>query len=270
MAIIGQLAALALLAYGGVVLIMGALQRRFIYHPIEAPVDPAAAGLPWMRRVESEGRLLGWYCPPTTPGGGVVVFFHGNRGTVARIAHKAQPWRDHGLGIFAATYRGYEGNPGKPSEQGLYDDARTVLDWLARVEGIDRSQVILYGESLGTGVAAQMALEHPPHALILEAPYSSIARLAAERYPWLPCLWLIRDRFDTLSKIDQIDAPLLILHGDADRTIPLDHALRLTRKAPTACLEIIPGGAHIDLYERGATEKLWFFINNVGLPRSLP
>lgn len=254
-------------AYLLVVFGLAALQRRLLYRPELGAADPASANAPWMQRIEAGDRLLGWYAPPPTGDGPVLVFFHGNRGTLARVAEKIASWRELNIGLFAATYRGYEGNSGKPDENGLYADARTVLDWL-RDQGIPPERIILYGESLGSGVAAQMALERPAKAVILEAPYAGVADIAADRYPWTPARYLVRDRFDTLSKIGRITSPLLILHGDADRTIPVEHAHRLAVAAPSAHLVVVAGAHHLDLYERGAKDALESFITIVRSGRS--
>lgn len=239
-----------------------ALQRRFIYRPMPGHALPADAGAPWMRTVHQDGRLLGWFVAPPTAGAPVLVFFHGNRGTLSRVAGKVAPWRDLGIGIFAATYRGFEGNPGKPNEAGLYADGRAVLDWLEGA-GIAGHRLILYGESLGSGVAAQLALERPVRAVVLEAPYASVADIAADRYPWTPARRLVRDRFETLAKIGRISAPVLILHGDADQTIPVHHAYRLAAAAPSAQLVVVPGANHLDLYDRGASSVFQSFITTV-------
>jgi hypothetical protein len=162
------------------------------------------------------------------------------------------PWRDLGLGLFAATYRGYEGNPGRPDEAGLYADARAVLDWLAG-RGVAAERIIVYGESLGSGIAVQMAIERSVRAVILEAPYVNMPELAAYHYPWTPARLVVCDRFASLSKIGRITVPLLILHGSADRVVPISHARRL--RAATggrAQLVEIPGAGHVDLFECGA------------------
>ncbi|WP_158240805.1 alpha/beta hydrolase [Telmatospirillum siberiense] len=250
--------AIYLLAVG----IMVFRQRSLLYRPLPAPADPQSAGVTWMRRVERNGRLQGWFAPPPSPDAPILVFFHGNRGTLARVAAKTTPWRDAGVGVFAATYRGYEGNPGHPSEAGLYEDGRAALDWLSQA-GFSAAQLILYGESLGTGIVTQLATERTCRGVILEAPFSSMTEIAAGRYPWLPCRWLLRDRFDNLSKIGDITVPLMILHGARDRTVPLVHARRLAAAAPEARLVVLEEADHLNLYESGGMAPLLSFIKDL-------
>lgn len=254
----GVVIGLYLLAAGVMVL----RQRSLIYRPLPSPADPLAAGVPWMTPIRQAGHLLGWFAPPPAENAPVLVFFHGNRGTLARVAAKTAPWRHAGIGIFAATYRGYEGNPGRPSEQGLYADGRTVLDWLEKA-GIPPARLILYGESLGTGVVTQLARERPVKGVVLESPFSSITDLAARRYPWLPCGWLLRDRFDSLGKIAGIAAPVMILHGALDRTVPLSHARKLVEAAPGARLVVLDKGDHLNIHDCGGTPPLLSFIKGL-------
>jgi fermentation-respiration switch protein FrsA (DUF1100 family) len=245
--------------YLSLVVGLAIMQRRLLYRPMPGPPDPASAGTPWMDPVVRDGRLLGWYAAPPAQDAPVLVFFHGNRGTLGRVANKMAPWRNLRIGLFAATYRGYEGNPGEPNERGLYMDGRATLDWLADM-GTPAERIILYGESLGCGVAVQMAVERPIGAVVLEAPYVSMPDLASSRYPWTPAGWLIRDRFDSLAKIHLIAAPILILHGEADRTIPIDHGRRLADKALSARFVAVPGANHIDCHERGGATAFSAFI----------
>jgi fermentation-respiration switch protein FrsA (DUF1100 family) len=251
-----------LAGYVSLVAGMVAMQRRLLYRPLTGPADPAAAGTPWLAPVRKGDHLLGWYAPPPSPDAPVLVYFHGNRGTLGRVAVKTASWPAMGLGLFAATYRGFEGNAGSPDEAGLYTDGRAVLDWLAE-QGVDSGKIILYGESLGSGVAVQLAVERDLAAIVLEAPFASIAQVAADRYPWTPAGRLVRDRFDSQGKIGRIKVPLLILHGDADQTIPLSHAQRLVKAAPQARLVVVPGANHLDLHDRGASEVFQAFIKSL-------
>lgn len=242
--------------------VMVARQRSLLYRTQPAPADPEAAGVSWMNPIHQDGKLLGWFAPPPGPDAPVLIFFHGNRGTLARVAVKTAPWREAGVGIFAATYRGYEGNPGQPCETGLYEDGRIVLDWLEAAD-IPAERIILYGESLGTGIATHLATERRFRGVVLEAPFSSITDIAAGRYPWLPCRWLLRDRFDSLAKIADITAPLMILHGALDQIVPLAHARRLVAAAPAARLVVVDDANHLNLHENGGTVPLLSFIKGL-------
>jgi uncharacterized protein len=214
----------ALLAgYAFVVVAMFVAQRSLIYPA--APVTPRIAdlGLPALRAVTTEPepglRLTHWYHPPAGPTEPLVVFFHGNGSDLANSVVKMLPFIEAGFGLLATGYRGYSGNPGSPSEPGLSADARSVHDWLA-AEGYGRERLVYYGESLGTAVAVKLASEHPPSALVLEAPPSSIADVAAAHYWYLPVRLLIRDPWDSLSRIARVGAPVLFLHGERDPVVP--------------------------------------------------
>jgi fermentation-respiration switch protein FrsA (DUF1100 family) len=251
-------------AWLAVVALLATCQRRLLYRPQPSIRAPDAAGAGWMRAVPSaSGGVLGWWSPPADDKDPVLVVFHGNRGTLPRIAAKMRPWRNSGLGLFAATYRGFEGNPGQPCESGLYDDGRAVLDWL-KTCGIEAGRVILYGESLGSGVAVQLACEHAVRGVVLEAPFSSITAAATARYPWAPVRLLAKDRFDNLSKIGRLAMPLLILHGEDDRTMPIAHGRRLAAAAPSnARFVALPQAGHLDLFERGAGSALLAFLADI-------
>lgn len=252
----------SLYALGNVALY--AWQRDLIYQPFGRSAAPAAVGVPEMAvvsvRTEDGVTLRGWHAPPSVPGAPTVVIFHGNIGTLAMRAFKARAFLDAGYGVWLAGYRGFDGNPGWPSETGLYADARAALDYLAR-RGTPPRQVVVYGESLGTGVAVQMATERPVAGVILEAPYTSIPDVAALRFPLMPVHWLATDRFDSLAKIGLVKAPLMIMHGDSDTVIPMAMGERLYQAATGRKQAVIIAGAnHVDLYDWGAAAAAIDFI----------
>ncbi|MBU0858902.1 MAG: alpha/beta hydrolase, partial [Alphaproteobacteria bacterium] len=154
------------------------------------------------------------------------------------------------------------GNPGKPHEQGLYHDARAYLDWLQKSEGKKPSDIILVGESLGTGVALKMAEENPGvRAVILETPYTSLPAVAQKYYPFFPAHLIVRDKYNNLSRIGAVTAPILILHGRMDEIIPYDHAVKLKEEAgDNATLVTFDKGMHNDLYYRGAQKVIGDFL----------
>lgn len=231
------------------------LQDRFIFRP-GPPVPPPPSG--WSAVSRSDDGLLGWWRPPADAQMPVILLFHGNRGGLARLAARAEQWP---AGLFLATYGGYEGNPGKPSEQAILADARAALSWL-EAQGIARHRIILYGESLGSGPAVRLGRDGGFAGLVLEAPFTSLVDAASERHPWAPARLLLRHRFDNLALIAQAPRPLLILHGDADQTMPYQHSLRLADRAGTTA-HIIPDGGHIDLYDKGAFPLLDNYIHQI-------
>lgn len=217
-----------------VTLLMFVAQRSLIYPAAAIAPRLADAALPSLQAVETEPepglRLTHWYHPPAGPLEPLVVFFHGNGSDLGNSVLKMRPFIDAGFGLLATGYRGYSGNPGKPSEEGLSADARSVLKWAA-AQGYGRDRLVYYGESLGTAVAVKMASERPPSALVLEAPPSSIADVAAAHYWYLPVRLLISDPWDSLSRIAKVKAPLMVLHGERDPVVPVRFGRKLFEAA---------------------------------------
>lgn len=254
------------LAYALAVGSLYAFQRRLLFRP-----DRAAPVLPRdlegrFRRAAAEtadGLALAlWYAPPAAAEAPVLLYFHGNDGNVGPRADKVRPYLARGMGVLLAGYRGYGGNPGRPSERGLYADARAARAFLD-AQGIAAGRIVYYGESLGSGVAVQLATERAPRALVLEAPYTSVVDVAAARYPWVPVRLLMRDRFDSEAKIGRLAVPILVLHGALDRTTPVRFGERLAAAAPGAArAAIIAEAAHVDLYDFGAADLIAGFVED--------
>ena len=256
--------AAAIAAYGGLVAFMWLFQRKFLFRAERFRPNPADCGVPEMRAVAlaaADGLTLhAWYRPRSQADAPVILFFHGNDAHLGTRADKIRPYLDAGYGVLLVSYRGYGGNPGRPSEQGLYQDARAALAFLAG-EGANPEDMIYYGESLGSGVAVQLALETTPAAIILEAPYTDVAAVGQRRYPYLPVRLLMRDRFDNLSKIPSVRAPVMVIHGEQDRTTPVDFGRAIHAAAPEPKeARYYPQAAHIDLYDHGAAEDVLRFI----------
>ena len=241
------------------------LQRRMMYIPFGGVPDPVAAGVPEMRPVglrTADGlTLLAWWRPAREPERPVLVYFHGNAGHLGLRGHKLRPFLDAGFGVLLPAYRGFSGNPGAPTEEGLYADARAALEFV-RAAGVPPQRTVLYGESLGTGVAVQMAIERPVAAVVLEAPFSAIADVASARYPFIPVRLLLKDRFDSASKIGRIRAPVLIFAGGRDRVVPERFARRLYEAAVDPKeLRILPEATHLDFHEHGAPRHVLDFLD---------
>jgi fermentation-respiration switch protein FrsA (DUF1100 family) len=152
-----------------------------------------------------------------------------------------------GFNVLLFDYRGYGGSSGTPTETGLAEDARSALQYLRTRGDLDSKRVIYFGESLGAAVALRLALEHPPAALVLRSPFTSLVDVGQVHYPYLPVSWLLRDRFDTLSSIAALQSPLLVIAGDRDAIVPLDQSRRLFDNAPAPKrLVIVAGADHND------------------------
>lgn len=185
------------------------------------------------------------------PGARTIVLFHNNRETAEAGAELARSLRARGFGVVLVEYRGYGSSraDGSPSEEGLYLDAEAALDMLAS-RGIGPDLVVLWGTSLGTGVAAEMARRGRGSRLVLVTPYTSIPDIVSDRAPFVPARALVADRFETLAKADQILVPTLVIHGDADEIVPFSMGERLARAIHTAKLVRIHGAHHGDLFTR--------------------
>lgn len=253
---------------GGYALLLGGLavfQRDMIYYPDSSMPDPAEVGVPEMVPVPvrtADGLLVtGWYAPPTGHDHATIIFCHGNARSLAQRAPKARRLLDAGYGVFLVGYRGYGGNPGRPSEQGLYADARAVVGWL-RSRAVRPGRLVLYGESLGTGVAVQVATEvEDLGGVVLEAPFTRMPDLAPAYLSLGIVPALMVDQYDSLGKIAAIQAPLLILHGEDDGVVPIAMGRRLLQAAHAKAQGVfIPGAGHHTLWEKGAEGAVLGFL----------
>lgn len=204
--------------------------------------------------------LLAWYCPPPHAKAPVMLFLHGNAGSIWHRADKVLPYIEGGMGMLLLEYRGYGGNPGSPTEEGLYQDARAALQFLTSQQ-ISLDRITLYGESLGSGVAVELARHFPVATVILEAPYTSITDIAQKRFPFFPVKWLTLDQFRSLDKIPFLTMPLFILHGDEDEVVPFTHGQALFSAARAEKDAFwAPGIGHNNLYEAGAASQVLQFL----------
>jgi fermentation-respiration switch protein FrsA (DUF1100 family) len=240
-------------------------QRSLMYFPDTGHPDRTAAGVPDMeelRLATADGlELLSWYKPPAISGGATIVYFQGNGGNIDLRGGKARTLIDAGYGVLLVGYRGYGGNAGRPDEQGLYKDGRAAVLFL-RERGIGLERIVLYGESLGSGVAVQLAAEQRMGALILEAPFISAARVGSDAYPFLPVSLLIKDRFDNIDKIRNIKAPVLVLHGRADRVVGFHHGAAILEAANEPKESFFPRGVdHVDMFAYGAAPVVLGFLD---------
>jgi uncharacterized protein len=239
-------------------------QRAFIFPiPQTQRTLPEAAGFPQGEEhvlATSDGEnVIVWHVP-AKPGHAVVIYFPGNGDFLAGLAGRFRDIASDGTGLVALSYRGYAGSSGRPSEQGLLRDAAAAYAFTTMRYAAER--IVVWGFSLGSGVAVALAAEQPVGKLILEAPYTSIADVAASAFPMLPVRWLVRDQFHSDERIARVTAPLLIMHGVRDPTIPLRFGERLFALAhqPKQFVRF-PEGGHNDLGDFGAVETARRFID---------
>jgi pimeloyl-ACP methyl ester carboxylesterase len=207
--------------------------------------------------------LRALYRAPKT-GMPTLLMFHGNGHAVAGSAAAMRPLIADGYGMLLSEYRGFGGNPGQPGEQGLYRDARAAWGWL-RAKGVPPARIVLVGYSLGSGVAAQLALEHPPRALVLIAGYTGIAHVTRQHYPWIPAELLLTERFRTIDKLPRIACPILLLHGRDDDTIPFDNSVALAKVRSDARLELVVGTGHGIIYRAATMRRIDAWLKHLPL-----
>jgi uncharacterized protein len=237
------------------------LQRRFIYFPTGDVPTPDKLGLTDVEQVSFETHdglsLSGWFFAASAPSPRVTVLvFNGNAGNRAYRAPLAAALQRHGFQVLLVDYRGYCGNPGTPSENGLAVDSRAAAAYLAGRPDVDLSRLVYFGESLGTAVAVDLAVERPPAALVLRSPFTSISDVGQHHYPFLPVRLLLRDRFAAIDRIRRIRVPLLVIVGAHDRIVPIDTSRRLYEAAmgPKTIL-VLPDADHND-YELLAGDRM--------------
>jgi pimeloyl-ACP methyl ester carboxylesterase len=252
--------------YAAVVSAMFFLQRDLQYFPTNRDPRPEALGLAGVERVElttADGeKVVLWFAPPAQ-GQPVVLYLHGNAGEIADRADRMALYQDRGFGAAFLSWRGYGGSTGRPTEAGLMADAETALTHL-QGRGFALDRIALVGESLGTGVAVQLAARHRVAAVVLEAPYTAAVDVAAQAYPWIPVRLLMKDQFRSRAHIGQVTSPLLILHGERDRVIPFEMGRALFDQAdePKSFVSLGPVG-HEALFEPATWTKGADFIARI-------
>jgi len=248
-------------AYVAIGALMFFAQRALMYFPERARTAPAAAGLPQAQEITldtADGeKIIAWHVAPRGDKP-VVIYFHGNGGSLRLRADRFARLAADGVGLLAVSYRGYGGSTGSPTEAGLIEDARAAYAFAAE-RYPDR--IVLWGESLGSGVAIALAAEKPVAKLILDAPFTSALDIAASAYPFLPVRLLMKDQFRSDLRIAQVKAPVLILHGDADSVVPIAYGERLLAMIPGKKQMVrFAGGQHVDLDRHGAVDAALKFL----------
>ena len=239
-------------------------QRTMIYFPDKSK-PPLIEGAELVDVISSDGqKIQSWFIQGEDTNKPAIIYYHGNAGNFSHRIHKAIHYIQAGYSVLLAEYRGYGGNDGQTTEQGIYKDARAQLSWLIKEKGYSEDQIIIYGESIGSGPAIQMATEYEAKALVLETPFSSLEELASRLYFLLPVKLLLKDKYLNINKIKDVNYPVFMVHGDMDSTIPIASAKRLFDKAnePKKFVEI-KGGNHNDLYSFHAYKNVLEFLSGL-------
>ncbi len=244
----------ALLAFGGLVAVMYLLQRKLMYFPDAERTAPASVGLPAAEEITldtADGeRVIIWHVPPRA-NNAVVLYFHGNAGSLSLRNERVQRITADGTGLVALSYRGFGGSSGAPTENGLLADADATYAFaIARYQP---ERIVLWGESLGTAIATALAAKSKVGRILLESPFTSAADVGASVYWYLPVRLLMKDQFRSDERIRHVTVPVLIIHGTDDRVVPISYGERLFALAnEPKRLVRIPGGGHVNLDGFGA------------------
>ncbi len=199
-------------------------QRNLLYHPKENNYfgDPLTVEIEKVK-VNTQDRieLLSWYHNKNLNNYKTILFLHGNAGSLENRIHKINHFKDMNVNFLLISWRGFSGNKGKPTEKGLYEDAKSAVAWL-KSKGVNENNIIIYGESLGTAVAAEIAQNKNFAGIILESPFTSMIDAGKNKYPYLPVRLLLKDKYESNKKIKNIKSPILIMHGKVDTLVPFD------------------------------------------------
>ncbi|MGA9008618.1 MAG: alpha/beta hydrolase [Xanthobacteraceae bacterium] len=262
MTVLGWIAAIAFVFYVALAATVYFAQRSLMYFPDTAHVTPADAGLPEANEVPltaADGTQIHvWHVAPrdNKP---VIIYFHGNGGSLPGRVDRFRRLIKDGIGLVGVEYRGYGGSGGTPTEQGLIADAQAAYAFATARYPV--SQIVVWGESLGSGVAVALAAEKPVVRVILEAPFTSTEAVGARHYWYLPVRLLMKDQFRSDERIGKVTAPLMIMHGVLDRTVPYAMGEQIFELAnrPKHIVRFLDGG-HEDLDSHGALDAVARFL----------
>ena len=210
------------LIYFLLVILTYIFQRNLLYHPNENNYANDQLIVPIEKiliKTKDNINLKAWYYKKNLNNYKTILFLHGNAGSLKNRIHKINHFKDIKINFLLLSWRGFSGNKGKPNEKGLYEDARSAVRWL-NDQGIENKDIIIYGESLGTGIATEIAQNKKFAGIILESPFTSMIDAGYDKYPFLPVKLLLKDKYESNKKIKNINSPILIMHGKIDNIVP--------------------------------------------------
>ena len=242
-------------------------QRKIIFNKSGKPKSPEYYNLGKIKEIfiktKDKISLLAWYHEgdKNMP---ILVYFHGNSFDIGERAYRIKRYNDAGFSTLLVSWRGFSGNDGNPTEDNLYLDGNATIDWVLKNTKFKIEDIVNYGESLGSGVAVQLNLKYEFLCTVLEAPFTSIADVANKRYKIYPTKYLVKDKFDNLSKIDQIKSPILIISGLRDEVVPHSHSIMLFNKANNIKKSLFVDEAmHNNLYDFGIEKTVINFTLDI-------
>ena len=231
--IILQFISLIILVYLSVIIFLFFYQRNLLYHPNENNYSGNNLNfeIEKVKIKTSDGiELLGWFHEKDLEKFKTIIFFHGNAGTLENRIYKLNRLKDLDVNFLIIAWRGFSGNKGKPTEKNLYEDGKSAVQWIKKF-GVKNKNIILYGESLGTGIATEIAQNNDFAGVILETPFTSMADAASKFYPYIPVKLLLRDKYENLKKIKNIKSPILVMHGEVDQLVPFSMGEKIYKEA---------------------------------------
>ena len=252
--------------YFSILIFLFVFQRNILFVPDRSTPSLTETNVSEMSAVNIETKdglfLISWFYRGKVEKP-LIIYFQGNAGNIGDRDYKARFLIDNDYSVLLLGYRGYGGNKGQPSEEGLRNDGEAALEFANR-EGFGASNIVLYGESLGTGVVVDLGTRAKFKGMVLEAPYTSIEALAKKRYWFIPVSYLLKDKFDSINKVSRLTSPTLVLHGDSDKVINLDYGQQLYDAMPQPKnFARIPGGGHSNLFDFGAGDEIISFIDSL-------
>jgi len=254
------------LVYSAIVLFVYFYQRSLLYLPSENNYLSDKISFDYKEifiETDKNVKLKSWFIEKDLKKFKTILFFHGNAGNLFNRVYKLNELNKLDLNILIISWRGFSGNEGEPSEKNLYHDAKEAVKWLNN-RGVDNKNIILYGESLGTGVATELGKRNIFAGIILESPFTSIAKAAKIYYPYLPVNIILKDKYDSIEKIQKINTPVLIMHGKKDNIVPQRMSLDLFEKANQPKFNYFPeNDDHMLEYNDKLLNNIKLFINKI-------
>ena len=241
-------------------------QRNLLYHPFENNYNTEEANFSYEKIFipTSDGKKLkAWFHKKDLKKKKTLLFFHGNAGNLTNRIYKLNLIKNLDINFLIVAYRGFSGNEGKPTEEGLYQDARDTISWLNQQE-IEDKQIVIYGESLGTGVSAEVAQNKKFAGIILESPFTSMVEAGKHYYFYLPVSLLLKDRYETIKKLKNIKIPILVMHGERDRIVPFHMGLEVFSEANEPKYSYFPkNDDHMMEYNKNLLDVLNKFLKSI-------
>jgi len=254
------------LAYFIIILFVYFYQRNLLYHPSENNYLNDKITFNYEEifiETDKKIKLKSWFIKKDLDKFKTILIFHGNAGNLFNRVYKLNELNKLDVNILLISWRGFSGNKGKPTEKNLYRDADESVKWLNN-QGVISKNIILYGESLGTGVATELGTSNAFGGIILESPFTSIANAAKIYYPYLPVNIILKDRYDSISKIKNINTPIFIMHGKMDNIVPQQMGLELFEKANNPKYSYFPeDDDHMMNYNKQLLNEIKLFINKI-------